>query len=167
MCLVWDLRVKREVEKRERVQCRATRVGKCQDTTDDMRRGSWASLVWQRGDQGGSDSSPQPPEGQSEPSPSHQCQAVEQGSTAQAAVVPGPWEVHMGDLGPLALEGGAALGQVTEWWGSPSLGASKPWQDKARAALIQCCRQSYSRAPFHQNSLTLGFLWAVISWLWP
>ena len=31
MCPVWDLKVKREVAKRERVHCRATRVGKCWD----------------------------------------------------------------------------------------------------------------------------------------
>lgn len=33
-------------------------------------------------------------------------------------MVPGPWEAHVGDWGNLlALEGGAALGQVTEQCG--------------------------------------------------
>ena len=83
-------------------------------------RGSWAWLIWQRGGQGGSNSSAQLPEGQSEPNPSQQCQ---QGSTAQVAVVPGPWEVQVGDWGNLlALEGGAALGQVTERCGVTILG---------------------------------------------
>lgn len=52
--------------------------------------------------------------------------------------------------------------------GSLSLGVSKLWNDKARAALIQCCRQSYSnqdvrqetsRAPFHQQFGDSEFHW--------
>lgn len=93
------------------------------------RRGSWAWLVWQRGSQGGSNSSPQLPEGPSEPSLiSSASKSPQHNLWWSVGTRRSRWET--GDSSCLGGWCRPGTGHRALWghcpWGFPSFGTTKP-----------------------------------------